>query len=367
MKILVYRIGSLGDTIVSIPALRAVRAHFGSDAHIAVLHNVSRAGVVTTREVLACAQLADEFIPYQFEASLGPRVRTALTLRAQLRACRFDAAVSLLPSERSASALRRDVWFFRSCGIPQVIGFRPVPESVVRPRQNGRPLRMPNEALILLQRLRDSGIALNGDGHFRIPLLQPGAADLAAGDQWLRARRRHPGRALVALCPGCKKPANSWPLDRFIELGRRIAATACAEILVLGGPAERTLAENMIAGLGGEGINAAGDFSVAGSAALLSQCQLLVGLDTGTSHLAAALGVPCVVIQSANSFAGHWDPLGDSNIILRRAVPCEACLCSECPVANHPCMDISVDEVWRAVAPHVDRLLAGVRSQRARA
>jgi ADP-heptose:LPS heptosyltransferase len=348
MNVLVYQIGSLGDTIVLIPSLRAVRAHFGRDAHIAVLHNVSQAGLVTTREVLECTPLVDEFIPYRFEEPVHRRLRTAFSLRRQLRARRFDAVVSLLPSERSPAALRRDAWFFRSCGIPRVIGFQTVPDSVVRPRVNGRAMPTENEAVILLQRLRDSGIAAEANGHFRIPLLQPSRADQAAAAEWLAARRRHPQRALIAICPGCKKPANSWPLERFIELGRRILSTGSAEIVLLGGPADRALA----AQFGPEVLHAAGVFSVAGSAALLSECSLLIGLDTGTTHLAAAVGVPCVVIQSANSYAGHWDPLGDSHTLLRQDVPCAGCLCTECPVAGHPCMTgISVDEVWQIVQP----------------
>jgi len=347
MKILVYQIGSLGDTIIAIPALRAVRAHFGRDAHIAVLHNVSRAGLVTTREVLECTPLVDEFIPYQFEEPVARRVRTAYSLWGQLRARRFDAVVSLLPSERSPVALRRDAWFFRTCGIPRVIGFQTVPDSVVRPRENGRALPVRNEAAILLQRLRDSGIAAEANGHLRIPLLQPGRDHQTAAAAWLAARRRYPQRALVALCPGCKKPANSWPLDRFIELGRRILSTGSAEIVILGGPSDRALAAQFDPDI----LNAAGEFSVAGSAALLSHCSLLIGLDTGTTHLAAAVGVPCVVIQSANSYAGHWDPLGESHTVLRREVPCAGCLCTECPVAGHPCMTgISVDDVWQVVA-----------------
>ncbi|MGC9951206.1 MAG: glycosyltransferase family 9 protein [Bryobacteraceae bacterium] len=346
MNILVYQIGSLGDTIVLIPSLRAVRAHFGRDAHIAVLHNVSPAGLVTTREVLECTPLVDEFIPYHFGEPLYRRARTAFALRRQLRARRFDAVVSLLPSERSPAALRRDTWFFRSCGIPRVIGFQIVPDSVVRPRENGRAMPTQSEAVILLRRLRDSGIAGEANGYLRIPLLQPSRADRAAAAQWLAARRRHPERPLIALCPGCKKPANSWPLERFIELSRRILSAASAEIVIIGGPTDRTLA----AQFNPEILNAAGEFSVAGSAALLSECSLLIGLDTGTTHLAAAVGVPCVVIQSANSFAGHWDPLGDSHSVLRHDVPCAGCLCTECPVAGHPCMTgISVDEVWKIV------------------
>jgi ADP-heptose:LPS heptosyltransferase len=350
MKVLVHQIGSLGDTIVLIPSLRAVRAHFGRDAHLAVLHNVDRAGVVTTREVLECTPLVDEFIPYQFEEPVHRRMRTALSLRRQLRARRFDAVVSLLPSERPPGALRRDAWFFRTCGIPRVIGFQTVPDSVVRPRENGRAMPAQNEAVILMQRLRASGIAPEANGHFRIPLLQAGRSDRTAAVEWLAARRKHPERSLIALCPGCKKPANAWSLERFIELGRRILSIGSAEILILGGPSDRMAALRLTAELGSDALNAAGQFSVAGSAALLSQCQLLVGLDTGTTHLAAAVGVPCVVIQSANSYAGHWDPLGESHTVVRRDVPCAGCLCSECPVEGHPCMsDITVDEVWQIV------------------
>jgi len=354
VRVLIYQIGSLGDTLIAIPALRAIRAHFGCGAHLAVLHNVDRAGIVTTREVLSCTPLVDEFIPYQFEESLGRRVRSACALLPRLRAGRFDAAVSLLPSERPPAALRRDVWFFRACGIRSVVGFRTVPDSVVRPRENGRAMRAASEAEILLERLRDSGIAADGNSWLRIPLLEIGATDRSAADAWLRARRRHPERALVAICPGCKKPANSWPLERFVELSRRIMATGVAEVVVLGGSAERPLAERLVAQMGGDGLVAAGEFTVAGSAALLCQCRVLVGLDTGTTHLAAAVGTPCVVIQSANSYEGHWDPLGDGHKVLRQRVPCAGCLVTECPVEGHPCMrGIAADDVWRSVRPHL--------------
>jgi len=350
MKILVFQIGSLGDTIIAIPALRAIRSHYGRDAHLAVLHNVSQDGIVTTKDVLACTQLVNEFIPYHFELSVGKKAQMAYSLLSQLRAKQFDAVVSLLPSGRAAGALRRDVLFFRACGIRQTIGFQPVPESVVRPRKNGRPIEAANESIIRLQRLHDGGISTEKDGLFRTPLMHANAADARAAAEWLRARRRYPERPLVALCPGCKKPANSWPLERFIDLGRRIVASGEAEILVLGGSADRTVANRMVAEWGGEGLAAAGEFSVAGSAALISHCRLLVGVDTGSSHLAAGVGVPCVVVQSANSYPGHWDPIGESHAVLRHSVPCAGCLLNECPVVGHPCMiGITVEEVWRAV------------------
>jgi ADP-heptose:LPS heptosyltransferase len=97
-------------------------------------------------------------------------------------------------------------------------------------------------------------------------------------------------------------------------------------------------------------VNAAGQFSVMGSAALLGQCRLLVGLDTGTTHMAAALDVPSVVLFADRTRPGQWEPLGDRHILIRKAVACGGCLKRDCPVPDHPCMTgISVDEVWAAM------------------
>jgi hypothetical protein len=73
--------------------------------------------------------------------------------------------------------------------------------------------------------------------------------------------------------------------------------------------------------------------------------------------------VPCVVIQSANSFPGQWDPIGDSHSIVRAIGTCAGCLLQKCPRADHPCMQgITVDRVWKAVETAVASL-CGVRSR----
>jgi ADP-heptose:LPS heptosyltransferase len=146
-------------------------------------------------------------------------------------------------------------------------------------------------------------------------------------------------------------------MGRFLEIARRLLSLDLFELVILGGPAERSLADFLTERLDGQAIHAAGCFSVAESAALLSRCRLLVGLDTGTTHLAAAVGVPCVVIQSANSFPGHWDPLGKNHSVVRADVPCEGCLQQECPIDGHPCMrNLTVDRVWEAIEQALFRL-----------
>lgn len=350
MKILLYQIGQLGDTIVSIPALRAVRHHFGYSCRISLLHDVTHR-LVTSEMVLEETGLVDEFIPYVPAKSLVSKVRTMVGLWRRLRRERFDAVISVLPSDRPHRALVRDRLFYHACGISRLIGFWPYSEGTYRPRDSaGRPAPTPNEAILRLRRLFAENIGLSTGNLLAQPLMAIGETVQTRVDQWLSRQRRFPSRPLIALCPGCKKPGNEWPIERFLAIAERLRDSQRVEIVLMGGPAERGLADFLRDGLDGEAIHATGRFSVTESAALLSRCSLLIGLDTGTTHLAAAVDVPCVVVQSANSFPGHWDPLGDRHKVIRADVPCAGCLLQTCPVEDHPCMNsLSVDTVWNAV------------------
>ena len=86
----------------------------------------------------------------------------------------------------------------------------------------------------------------------------------------------------------------------------------------------------------------------------------MVGLDTGTTHLAAAQGVPCVALYGCREEPGLFYTLGVGHTILRHSVPCAGCrlIMQPCPVAGHPCMTgISVDAAWDAVEEMVKRRL----------
>jgi heptosyltransferase III len=301
--------------------------------------------------VLHGSGLVDRFIAYTPDKSAGKKLRTIASLGLRLRRERFDAVVSVLPSDRPRLALLRDRLFYRACGIKRVIGFRPYSEADVRPRgYDGRPAPTPSEAVLRLQRLQAEGLGDSGQDPYAMPLMAVSRSSETTVDEWLASHRRYPGRPLVALCPGCKKPGNAWPRERFLEIARRLLRLEMFELVIPGGPAEHGLADYLVSNLNGDALHAAGCFSVPESAALLKRCGLLIGLDTGTSHLAAAVGVPCVVIQSANSFPGHWDPLGDTHSIVRADVPCAGCLQQACPVAGHPCMqNLTVDTVWKVI------------------
>jgi ADP-heptose:LPS heptosyltransferase len=357
-KVLIYSIGSLGDSIVSVPALRAVRSHFGPAACIHFLHDIQDRDRVLPETVLTHTGLVDVFVNYRFENSLYRKLYAGAKLLATLRKHQFDVVVNLLPSERPANSLWRDRLFFSLCGIFKQIGFQAIPDRVIHPKTlSGNLAQAPHEACHKLDRLKRAGISIDHTQTFAQPFFNLASPEASQARQWLRSQRQQPERALFAIGPGCKQPANAWSMKKFAELGHRLLASTMLELIVIGGPTDRTAAEVLISEWG-QGLSSAGLFSVEGTAALLKECQLLIGLDTGSTHLAASVGVPCVVIQGARNSPGQWDPLGRGHSIVRQHVPCEGCRQFQCPKQDHPCMNnTTVDEVWDAVEKVYAQLL----------
>lgn len=349
-RVLVYQIGSLGDTIVTIPAFKAVRRHWGEHAHITLLHNVVSGPMTTPDQVLDGLGLVNEFLPYYMSDRPARNFLQAAVLAMRLRIRQFDAVVYLAPSRRSSQSVRRDKFFFRICGIPLQIGLSEFQDEILYPLdEEGLPARVPHEAWFQLERLRRDGVEVDADLDLSKPFLRLPDSEIQNAKNWLATHRNYPERRLVAICPGTKMPAKSWPLERFIEIGRRLINENRFELLVIGGKAERLAGEQMIAAWA-TGINAAGDFSAIGSAALLRQCAFTVGLDTGTTHLAAAQGVPCVALYASRDNPGRWDPVGSGHIVLRRVVSCSGCRLEICNVDGHPCMQgITVESVWTSI------------------
>lgn len=344
-KVLVYLFGSLGDTIVAVPALRAVRRHF-HDAETVLLQNVQSGNIVKASEVLP-ANLIDRCLNYSSEVSGSGKISAFYDLWRKIRSERFDAVVYLVISERPKRSVLRDKLFFRSCGIGDLIGFHAFSKEELYPEDaSGHPAMTEHEAVRKLDRIERDGVEVWPEKDLRQPLLTFSAGELEPIKGWLAHRRKKPDSRLIAIAPGCKTTANTWPLENFIEIGRKLLLDGNCEIMIVGGKTEFDLGEEMIAAWK-TGINAAGKFSVTESGALLSLCDLYVGLDTGTTHLAAAVGTPCFAVYGERNNPGHWFPLGTSHSVVFHAVECAGCRLFDCPLPDHPCMKgISVDSVY---------------------
>ncbi|MEO7674874.1 MAG: glycosyltransferase family 9 protein, partial [Pyrinomonadaceae bacterium] len=212
-----------------------------------------------------------------------------------------------------------------------------------------------HEAVRKLRRLEKDGIPFLPDEDLLMPMMTFAPAEIKKTVEWLASRRKDADASLIALAPGCKTSANAWPVESFIEIGSRLMAAKKCEIIVVGGEAEREMGDRMVERWG-SGINSAGDFSVRESGALLSRCDIYIGLDTGTTHLAAVAGTRCFAIYGERNNPGHWFPLGNGHAVLFHPVKCAGCRLQDCPIPDHPCMTgITIDAVWHNLQEFLKR------------
>ena len=153
------------------------------------------------------------------------------------------------------------------------------------------------------------------------------------------------GRLLIGMNPGATYGlAKCWYPERFGVLGKRLARKWRARVLLFGKEEERPMAEEILRHLGDDGINFIGKTNLLQLAALLERCRLLVTNDTGTMHVATAVGTRVVALFGSTDpvTTGPW---GDGHVIVSKQASCSPCLKRICPT-DHRCMDlITVDEV----------------------
>lgn len=345
-KVLLYLFGSLGDTLVAIPALRAVRRNY-PDAALILLQNDPSGNNAEVSKIIP-EELIDGYVSYNSQSDRLGKISVFYRLWNKLRQQKFQAVIYLVSCERPARSVSRDKFFFRSCGIPRLIGFHPFSKEKLYPLDSKkRPAMTNNEAVLKLKRLQTDEIEVIPEKDFQLPLLNFSDTEMESINKWLADRRKKPNSRLIAIAPGCKTRANVWSLENFIQIGHKLIADENCELLVIGGKAECEAGKKMISDWG-EGINAAGEFSVRKSGALLSKCDFLIGLDTGTTHLAASVGTRCFAIYGERNNQGHWYPLGNGHTIIFHPVKCAGCRLFVCPLPDHPCMkNISVESVWQ--------------------
>lgn len=352
-RILVFRIGAFGDTLVSIPALYAIRQYFGKAAKIFLLRNSECKGLVVPDDLLSPHSCVDAFINYPSAGGRLSRTASIVRLVLTLRKLKFDAVVYLVPAQREKFAVARDKFFFRVSGMKRFIGFHSFTKHELFPHGlDGKPSAVKSEALFLLDRLEIEGIHVTESLDLISRGLELTESERGNAVKWLCSKGWNQNDILISIAPGSKHPINRWPLERFVEAGQRLKRLLGCQIVVVGGTGEHEAGQKLI-NKWGHGINAAGIFSPRGTAAILERCKVLIGLDTGTTHLAAAVGVTCVGIYSAKDNPGRWHPLGNGHQILRKdgEVSCAGCMLPDCPFPACKCMElITVKEVVEACA-----------------
>lgn len=351
-RILIYRLGSLGDTVVALPALRMIARAF-PDAQRWVLTNFNEGRkAAPMASVLEGTGLIHGYLEYP----VGLRDFAGFVkLRRGIRKLRPDVLV-YLAAPRGRLKAWRDALFFRFCGINRLIGVPYRADQQERVQIGIGNAMYEYEGARLVRCLGELGEArLNAAGAFDLALSEAErrAAGVALGSL-------ADGRPLLVASVGAKIDVNEWGDIKWAELLKRLGKRLPGwGLCMLGVAEERQRSDDLSANWPGGRANACGQLSVRESAALLALAQVYLGHDSGPMHLAAAVGTSCVAIFSSRNLPGEWFPYGDQHRVLYHPISCQGCRLEVCIELDKKCIrSITVDEVESSVLDVANRFRA---------
>ena len=324
MRIVIRATNWVGDAIMALPALRAVRTKF-PDAHISI---VARPYVA---DIYRDQRLCDDLILYDTKGPhKGWRGRESLV--AELRARKFDVALLFQNAFDAA-------WLAWRAGIPERIGYARdarswlLTRAIPVPREGQIP---PHEKFYYLELLRRAGWLDDLDDVQQIALHVPDSERHRAMQTLADAGSR-PNALRIAVGAGASYgSAKCWPPDRFAKALNEFRAQIDGDLILLGTPQELAVSSAIARDLSFPAVDLTGKTTVAELPALLSQCHVFLGNDSGAMHVAAAVGLPVVAVF------GPTDPHGTAPVtpraqIVQQKPYCSPCFLRRCPT-DHRCM-----------------------------
>jgi heptosyltransferase-2 len=316
--ILVRATNWVGDAVMSLPALRALRQRFPR-ARISIL---ARPWVA---DLYRREPFCDDLIPYTART-----VAEKWSAGQELRRHRFDSAI-LLQNAFEAAAISY------LAGIPERIGYARdgrgflLTQAIPVPRRGQIPR---HERFYYLELLHRAGILGEVPASDVIRLE---GAPAARADGLERFRQLGLGETVIGVSPGAAYgTAKRWLPERFAESANQLAGELGATVAIFGSKDERQLCETVARSIAAPVKNFAGETTLAGFIDLAAACRVYLTNDSGAMHIASALGVPTIAVFGATDDEATG-PTGPLAKVLREPVECSPCLKRECPI-DHRCM-----------------------------
>jgi heptosyltransferase III len=343
-NVLVYRLGSLGDTLVVLPAFHLVRRTY-PHCKITLLSNapVSRKAA-PAQALLDGSGLVDNYLSYP----VGLRNPRALwSLIGQIRAAKFSHAVYLAKPKGGVLNVMRDFFLLKACGIGSVHGL-PIASSFRRCRSITGHRVVESEGCRVLRCLHKLG---------KIDVSRPESWSLGLSSEENKLAESYVGSSSdtlqLGVSIGAKASTKDWENGNWSTFLRMVQQTwHKAKLYFVGSEDEYARSQDLIELSGVDGMNLCGRLSPRVSAGLLSHMKVFIGHDSGPMHLAASMGTPVIAIFSSRNIPGEWYPcdLHGLNRIFYTDVPCMGCQLVDCINERKRCiLSITPEEVFRAL------------------
>ena len=334
ISILVRATNWIGDAIMTLPAVRTIRANFPA-ARITVLAQPWMADIFRANPAV------DRVLLYH-KKSCHAGLLGMWRLSRELAAEKFDLAI-LLQNAFEAALLAR------LAGIPVVAGYNRDARGLLLSQAVPvtQEIKARHQVFYYQHLVQELGLT---------PTENRLALPLAAGDtEWALELVASLARPLIGLNPGAAYgPAKCWPSERYGEAAQRLVARRGGTVLVFGTQAD-TQAAGTISGRVGSIVDLTGRTTLGQAMALIGQCDLFITNDSGLMHVAAAHDTPLVAIFGSTDPVATG-PFSERSVVVRRPLECSPCLQTHCR-GDFQCMtQIGVDEV---VAAAEDLLAVG--------
>lgn len=281
-NILIIKTGAIGDTILFLPALEAVRQKF-PEAFVEIMGHEERLSLLKESIV----SIESRNLHSLFVEDARPKDRLSKYLH------RFDLIFIFVKEAVFAENIRK---FSKG----QVVQIPPFPEE-----NNGHAVDY------LLNALKGHGIEPKN----RVPRLFAGADAKKSAVDFLKQHFTEPGSPLAALHPGSGSRKKNWPLERFFEIGAWLKQEYEAKILLIIGPAEEEAEKVILDAMSDLNPVVAKNLSLEVLSGLLAFCRCFIGNDSGITHMAAALGISTVALFGPSD-PHVWGPRGENAVIL---------------------------------------------------
>lgn len=340
-RVLIYRLGSLGDTVVALPCFHQIARSYPRAERCLLTNIPVDSKAPPAYSILEGSGLVHGFMRYPIATR---HLAELAELQRQIRDFGAQVLIYLTP-RRTAADAARDALFFHLCGIPRIVGL-PLARDARTNRIDPLTGDAEPEAARLARLMRGLG---------KIDLSNRANWDLALTiEEHLRAAEvlaPLKGRPLIACGVGTKMQAKDWGVENWRKVLNALAWEMPQYGLVLIGASEEVeVSASASSAWTGRSVNLCGQLTPRESAAVLARVRLFLGNDSGPMHLASAVGTQCVIVFAARTAPRIWFPWGSQHEVIYHRTDCWGCELDLCIEEKKKCLtSIAPDELLGAV------------------
>ena len=320
-KILLIKMERIGDLVLSTPAIRAIREKF-PNGHISIIVNSYTKAIIKNDPHL------DEVLVYDFKKSHKDLIQKIRFVK-NLRIRKFDLAIDL----STRDFLFTPVWLSYLSGAKSTLGLDNFGRGFLfniklKPEQKPRPL-----AKEILHILSPLGI----DTSDMQPKLFISDEDKDYLQGFLVKEGIKEQDLLICIHPGGVFDTKYWKRDGYAKVAQYLIKQYKAKVIFIGSRQENNLADEIISLMGEKPINLVGKITLGQLMALILQCRLFIGNNSGPLNIAVGLNIPTISFLGP-SIPERWRPQGEKNIVFRIELPCSPCELGYCWRRDFACM-----------------------------